>query len=194
MTRVLGVALLVLALQGAAGASAREAVEPPILGADWGANATRLRTATGSRFVYVCPANGSRGQVWGTALYTDDSSVCTAAVHEGLITIADGGIVTSSTFPARPRTRARPRTGSRARTGAALRGSFQLIGADTGGGAAGVEDGRRRLDRERDELPRPERRPVQLHLPGRRHGSARSGARTSTPTTARSAPPPCRSA
>ena len=32
--------------------------------------------------------------VWGVGPYTDDSSVCTAAVHAGLITAAKGGTVT----------------------------------------------------------------------------------------------------
>jgi hypothetical protein len=31
--------------------------------------------------------------VWGTDIYTDDSSVCTAAVHAGLIDYEDGGEV-----------------------------------------------------------------------------------------------------
>jgi hypothetical protein len=31
--------------------------------------------------------------VWGTDVYTDDSSVCTAAVHVGKITIDAGGPV-----------------------------------------------------------------------------------------------------
>jgi hypothetical protein len=31
--------------------------------------------------------------VWGDGIYTDDSSVCTAAVHAGLITVAEGGRV-----------------------------------------------------------------------------------------------------
>jgi hypothetical protein len=41
--------------------------------------------------VVTCPANCTAGIVWGTDLYTSDSSVCTAAVHAGLITLAEGG-------------------------------------------------------------------------------------------------------
>jgi hypothetical protein len=32
--------------------------------------------------------------VWGTATYTADSSICTAAVHAGLFDQAEGGTVT----------------------------------------------------------------------------------------------------
>jgi hypothetical protein len=31
--------------------------------------------------------------VWGTDVYSDDSSVCTAAVHAGRITFDQGGVV-----------------------------------------------------------------------------------------------------
>lgn len=31
--------------------------------------------------------------VWGSDVYTDDSSICTAAVHAGAITLEEGGEV-----------------------------------------------------------------------------------------------------
>ncbi len=31
--------------------------------------------------------------MWGTDVYTDDSSVCTAGVHAGKISLAEGGTV-----------------------------------------------------------------------------------------------------
>jgi hypothetical protein len=40
------------------------------------------------------PGAGSLNPVWGTGVYIDDSSVCTAAVHAGLITVDEGGSVT----------------------------------------------------------------------------------------------------
>ncbi|MGH7472233.1 MAG: LCCL domain-containing protein, partial [Longimicrobiales bacterium] len=39
----------------------------------------------------LCPPGGTAGRVYGTDIYTDDSSICTAAVHAGLITLAEGG-------------------------------------------------------------------------------------------------------
>lgn len=35
----------------------------------------------------------SSGGVWGTDVYADESSVCAAAVHAGLISVASGGAV-----------------------------------------------------------------------------------------------------
>jgi hypothetical protein len=40
-----------------------------------------------------CPAGGAARNIWGTDVYTDDSSVCSAAVHAGLITLSSGGRV-----------------------------------------------------------------------------------------------------
>lgn len=49
----------------------------------------------GKRYSFVCPAGGQIGAtVWGIGPYTDDSAVCPAAVHAGLITTAKGGTVT----------------------------------------------------------------------------------------------------
>lgn len=61
---------------------------------DWGRNATDHRYEVGSTFDYACPANGPLGAIWGTGVYTDDSDVCTAAVHAGVITRSVGGAVT----------------------------------------------------------------------------------------------------
>ena len=61
---------------------------------DWNSNATEHRGKNGQRFTYVCPANGAPRISYGSDIYTDDSSVCTAAVHAGLITLERGGTVT----------------------------------------------------------------------------------------------------
>jgi hypothetical protein len=60
---------------------------------DWAANATTYDGQIGLRVRYVCPPNGTAGSVWGSGPFTDDSSVCTAAVSAGLITLAHGGKV-----------------------------------------------------------------------------------------------------
>ena len=61
---------------------------------DWNTRGESHRGDVGTRYTYTCPPNGTIGPVWGTDVYTDDSSVCTAAVHAGLITLAGGGTVT----------------------------------------------------------------------------------------------------
>lgn len=57
----------------------------------WGRNARQYHGQDGKRFAVQCAPNGVAGSVWGSGPYTDDSSVCTAAVHSGLITLAQGG-------------------------------------------------------------------------------------------------------
>lgn len=47
----------------------------------------------GARHAVRCPKGGTLGSLWGSDLYTDDSSVCTAAVHAGLTSLAAGGDV-----------------------------------------------------------------------------------------------------
>jgi len=67
----------------------------------WNQTAEYLRARTGGAFHFRCPARGSAGSVWGTGVYTDDSSVCTAAVHAGKITLARGGLVLIRIRPGR---------------------------------------------------------------------------------------------
>lgn len=57
------------------------------------------RGKNGTRVTVVCTPNGTLWPAWGTRFYTDDSSLCSAAVHDGRITRAAGGPVT---FEVRP--------------------------------------------------------------------------------------------
>lgn len=61
--------------------------------AEWLQTPQEFRDRVGERFAFVCPPNGTLHNVWGTDVYTDDSSVCTAAVHAGKINVTDGGRV-----------------------------------------------------------------------------------------------------
>lgn len=61
--------------------------------ATWGDNALG-RGPAGTTFTFDCPPGGSPGSIWGSGPYTGDSSICTAAVHAGIITLEDGGSVT----------------------------------------------------------------------------------------------------
>ena len=61
----------------------------------WITAALNISAELGSRHSFTCPATidpPSFG-IWGTDVYTDDSSICLAAVHAGLISF-DGGPVT----------------------------------------------------------------------------------------------------
>jgi hypothetical protein len=69
--------------------------EPNVIGthdASWQDTAVEYR----GRDVIVpfsCPAGGEPSTVWGTDTYSDDSSVCTAGVHAGVIDLERGGTV-----------------------------------------------------------------------------------------------------
>jgi hypothetical protein len=60
----------------------------------WGVAARDFNGKIGERFTIELPPGGQSQTIWGTAIYTDDSSIGTAAVHMGLITFAEGGTVT----------------------------------------------------------------------------------------------------
>jgi hypothetical protein len=70
----------------------------------WTDSAVTLYVAEriGQSFTYVIPplpAGMSQGRVWGTDIYTSDSSIAWAAVHAGLIQTATGGAVTVAIMP-----------------------------------------------------------------------------------------------
>lgn len=68
----------------------------------WEANATSLNGAVGQTFTLACSPGGAARSVWGSDIYTADSSICTAGVHSGLITYQQGGAVTIELRPGRP--------------------------------------------------------------------------------------------
>jgi hypothetical protein len=69
----------------------------------WAADARDFDGQNDARIVYICPSYGSAYAgifgVWGTDVYSDNSSVCTAAVHAGKIAPTSGGIVTIEIRP-----------------------------------------------------------------------------------------------
>lgn len=69
---------------------------------DWDTRITTFRSISGTPFTFLCAANGSRGSLWGTDTYTDDSTVCTAALHAGKISSPRGGQITVRTTAGLP--------------------------------------------------------------------------------------------
>ncbi|MFI5911486.1 Hsp70 family protein [Dactylosporangium sp. NPDC051541] len=61
--------------------------------ADWATTAEEFDEKAGTTIAYHCPNKGWIGTVYGSSPYTTPSSVCTAAVHDGRITLEDGGRV-----------------------------------------------------------------------------------------------------
>ena len=67
----------------------------------WEATATSLNGKEGETMTLACSPAGEPHTVWGSDIYTSDSSICTAAVHSGLITLQQGGTVTIELRPGR---------------------------------------------------------------------------------------------
>lgn len=101
-------------------------VTVPLSAQTWTATASQHR-GTDARFVYDCPANGEPSAIWGTDQYTDDSSVCTAAVHAGLITLRSGGSVTILMSGPANSFEASTRNGITSRSYPAWGGSFRFV-------------------------------------------------------------------
>jgi hypothetical protein len=104
-------------------------------GSDWSATAARFRTFIGARFAYTCPAGGTPANIWGTDIYTDDSSVCTAAAHVGVIRQAAGGNVTIEMRDGQASYTGSTRNGITSSSYAQWDGSFVVLGTPLGGGA-----------------------------------------------------------
>ena len=66
----------------------------------WNQGVSQFRGQYGQRYTMNCIKNGSEFAVWGSNPYTDDSPVCTAAAHQGLMTRNQGGSVTVESRPA----------------------------------------------------------------------------------------------
>jgi hypothetical protein len=129
------------ALSLAGGGSARPAADPPG-GSGWSATAAAFRGQNGAHYVYTCPFYGTAGSIWGTDIYTDDSSVCTAAVHAGLITLAGGGSVTIEIRPGQASYTGSTRNRITSSSYPSWQGSYVLVGAtrtDPGVGTGGSD-------------------------------------------------------
>lgn len=55
--------------------------------------ANTLEVLEGVELDVACPAACGQSAVWGTEVYSDDSSICTAAVHAGRLAAGEGGAV-----------------------------------------------------------------------------------------------------
>ncbi|MBS0366007.1 MAG: hypothetical protein JSR67_09315 [Proteobacteria bacterium] len=63
-----------------------------------------LRGANGERFRYRCPPGKlAAGAVTGSGPYTDNSSICAAAVHAGALRAGAGGVITIEIRPGESR-------------------------------------------------------------------------------------------
>jgi len=113
--------------------SVQVVVAPKFGGRGWTATAAQFEGQNGQRYAYNCPVPGpndnvSGNNVWGTTTYTDDSSVCSAAVNYGLITIEAGGTVTIEIEPGAKSYTGSNRNGTTTESSGHSTGSFVFIG------------------------------------------------------------------
>ncbi|WP_299329708.1 LCCL domain-containing protein [Parasphingopyxis sp.] len=99
---------------------------------DCPSNATQWRGRRDRRSCY-CDAGATRsGSVWGTETYTDDSRICRAALHAGVIGNR-GGVVTLETRGGRSSYRGSRRNGVRTSDYGRWSGSYVFVGGGSGG-------------------------------------------------------------
>lgn len=96
----------------------------------WSLTAAEFRGQDGRRIAVTCAPGGTFGSVWGSDPYTDDSSICTAAVHAGLITQADGGRVVVEVRPGEPTYTGTEANGVTSSDYGSWGGSFIFLGRD----------------------------------------------------------------
>jgi hypothetical protein len=138
---MLGLALVVAATAGSTGAFAKQAAVVLPEGGTWGDSASGFRGQTGKRFTFLCPADGTPERAWGTDIYTDDSSVCTAAMHTGKLKPATGGLVTIEMRPGEASYNGTTRNGVTTVAYGSWSDSYVVVSVDTGGAPAGVKIG-----------------------------------------------------
>ena len=113
-------------------ASAPSAKEPasttPVVSdADWNTSAEQWEFKPGVRYSVTLPPGGSAGSVWGTDIYTNDSSIGTAAVHAGLITFNAGGQVTIELVEGKPSYEGSTRNGVTSNSYGDWGGSYRFV-------------------------------------------------------------------
>jgi hypothetical protein len=86
---------------GTTGTSGGGGTTTSVIPISWSLNALEYRGENGRRVSVECEPGGVPYSVWGTDTYTDDSSICTAAVHQGIVTFESGGVAEIEIAPGR---------------------------------------------------------------------------------------------
>lgn len=98
------------------------------------ANLVGYRNKVGSVYQFTV-TGASRGAVWGTDVYTDDSAVAVAAVHAGVLAAGETGTVTITILPGQSSYPASTRNGVSSSSWGAWAGSYSFAGAGVVTGA-----------------------------------------------------------
>lgn len=97
---------------------------------DWYTTPRQLQAPVGGRVRFGCSPGGQGGTVWGTDVYTDDSSICEAAVHAGMITRGEGGEVRFEVLGSQPSFSGTERNGVTTMRYPSWPGSFRFLPAE----------------------------------------------------------------
>ncbi len=98
---------------------------------------SQLTGADGTVFRVACPAGCDKGSVYGTGVYTADTSICRAGVHSGVIP-ESGGVVTIALEAGRAAYRGSEQNGIKSRDYGKYSRSFAVVPA---GGAPSASAG-----------------------------------------------------
>lgn len=93
----------------------------------WNETASSLIGNVDQDFNYICPANGTVGTVYGTDFYTINSSICSSAVHAGIITARTGGKVQIRIRPGENFYNGMTRNGVTSNRAGSSKGSFSFL-------------------------------------------------------------------
>ena len=94
------------------------------------ANLVGYRNKVGSVFQFTVTGSNT-GAIWGTDVYTDDSSVATAAVHAGVLAVGETKTVTITILPGQSSYTASTRNNIKASSWGPWTGSYSFAGAGT---------------------------------------------------------------
>ena len=95
---------------------------------DWSTTATEYSSNIGQSFSFYIPANVIvTGAVWGTGIYTTDCSIAAAAVHAGMISPEQGGIVTIEIMPGQNSYKGSLRNGVSSSSWGSFGSSFRFV-------------------------------------------------------------------
>lgn len=87
---------------------------------------TRAQHLPGPAHTVQCPAGCTAGEVWGTDLYSDDSMICAAAIHAGVVPAGQAGTVALTIAPGVPSYAASARHGIQSHEWPAWGRSFRV--------------------------------------------------------------------
>jgi hypothetical protein len=97
----------------------------------WDTSAAGFKGEKGQTYRFRCPAEGTAQSIYGSDIYTDDSSICTAAVHAGIIDIERGGVVAIEIRPGRSIYGSTTRHGIKSNSFGQYGRSFVILSSDT---------------------------------------------------------------